>query len=131
MMKESILVNKSFNFAVRIVRLYRYLCTEKNEYVLSKQLERSGTAIGALISEGVFAESKVDFVHKYGIAQKECNETIYWLKLLYATEFINQREFESLSADATELIKMITASIITAKKSIKESKNKKDKGEEC
>lgn len=131
MMKESILVNKSFNFAVRIVRLYRYLCTEKNEYVLSKQLERSGTAIGALISEGVFAESKVDFVHKYGIAQKECNETIYWLKILYATEFINQREFESLSADATELIKMITASIITAKKSIKESKNKKDKGEEC
>ncbi|MEI6555686.1 MAG: four helix bundle protein [Paludibacter sp.] len=130
-MKESILVNKSFNFAVRIVRLYRYLCTEKNEYVLSKQLERSGTAIGALISEGVFAESKVDFVHKYGIAQKECNETIYWLKILYATEFINQREFESLSADATELIKMITASIITAKKSIKESKNKKDKGEEC
>ena len=128
-MKESVLADKSFNFAVRIVRLYRYLCTEKNEYVLSKQLERSGTAIGALISEGVFAESKVDFVHKYGIAQKECNETIYWLRLLQATEFINQREFESLSSDATELIKMITASIITAKKSIKENK-KKDKGKE-
>lgn len=129
-MKESVLADKSFAFAVRIVRLYRYLCTEKNEYVLSKQLERSGTAIGAMISEGVFAESKVDFVHKFGIAQKECNETIYWLRLLQATEFINQREFESLTADATELIKMITASIITAKKSIKENKNKKDKSEE-
>ena len=129
-MKESILSEKSFNFAVRIVKVYRYLCTQKNEYVLSKQLERSGTAIGALLSEGVFAESKVDFVHKYGIAQKECNETIYWIKLLYATEFINQKEFESLTSDATELIKMITASIITAKKSIKENIRKNDKSEE-
>ncbi|MDD3320952.1 MAG: four helix bundle protein [Paludibacter sp.] len=117
-MKKSILADKSFDFAVRIVKVYRYLCIEKNEYVLSKQLERSGTAIGALISEGVFAESKADFVHKYGIAQKECNETIYWLRLLNATDFINQKEFESLSDDATELIKMITASILTAKRSI-------------
>jgi four helix bundle protein len=124
-MAESILVEKSFNFAIRIVKVYRYLCVEKSEYVLSKQLERSGTAVGALISEGVFAESKVDFVHKYGIAQKECNETIYWLKLLFATDFINQREFESLLNDATELIKILTASILTAKKSINNNKKKK------
>lgn len=118
-MAESVLSEKSFHFAVRIVKLYRYLCIEKNEYVLSKQLERSGTAIGALISEGVYAESKADFIHKYGVAQKECNETIYWLKLLKATDFISQKEYDSLSTDATELIKMITASILTAKKSVK------------
>ena len=118
-MAESILGDKSFKFAIRVIKLYRHLCVEKNEYVLSKQLERSGTAIGALISEGCFAESKPDFVHKYGIAQKECNETMYWLRLLYATEFINQKEFDSMMFDATELMKIITASIITAKKSIK------------
>ena len=76
-MKESILTEKSFNFAIRIVNFYRYLCQEKKEYILSNQLLRSGTAIGALISEGCYAESKLDFIHKYGIAQKECNETIY------------------------------------------------------
>jgi four helix bundle protein len=118
-MRESVLSDKSFQFAIRVVKLYRYLCVEKNEYVLSKQLERSGTAIGALISEGCYAESKSDFAHKYGIAQKECNETMYWLRLLYATEFINQKEFDSMIFDATELMKLITASIITAKKSIK------------
>lgn len=104
--------------------MYRYLCTEKNEYVLSKQLERSGTAVGALISEAVFAESKADFVHKYGIAQKECNETMYWLRLLYATEFISEIQFQSMIDDATELMKMITASIITAKKSLGRNKSK-------
>lgn len=117
-MRESVLSDKSFQFAIRVIKLYRYLCVEKNEYVLSKQLERSGTAIGALISEGCYAESKSDFVHKYGIAQKECNETMYWLRLLYATEFINQKEFDSMIFDATELMKLITSSIITAKKSI-------------
>lgn len=117
-MRESVLSDKSFQFAIRVIKLYRYLCVEKNEYVLSKQLERSGTAIGALISEGCYAESKSDFVHKYGIAQKECNETMYWLRLLYATDFINQKEFDSMIFDATELMKLITSSIITAKKSI-------------
>lgn len=117
-MRESVLSDKSFQFAIRVIKLYRYLCVEKNEYVLSKQLERSGTAIGALISEGCYAESKSDFVDKYGIAQKECNETMYWLRLLYATEFINQKEFDSMIFDATELMKLITSSIITAKKSI-------------
>jgi four helix bundle protein len=118
-MKESILTEKSFNFAIRIVNTYKYLSENKKEFVLSKQLLRSGTAIGALQSEGSFAESKVDFIHKYGIAQKECNESIYWLKLLYRTNYINQKEFDSLTNDAIELMKILTASIITAKKSIK------------
>jgi four helix bundle protein len=118
-MKESILTEKSFNLAIRIVNTYKYLSENKKEFVLSKQLLRSGTAIGALQSEGSFAESKVDFIHKYGIVQKECNESIYWLKLLYATNYINQKEFDSLTNDAIELMKILTASIITAKKSIK------------
>ena len=77
---------------------------------------RSGTAIGALQSEACFAESKADFIHKYGIAQKECNESIYWLKLLRRTNYIVQNEFESLENDAIELLKMITSSIITVKR---------------
>jgi four helix bundle protein len=122
-MKESILNEKSMNFAIRIVNLYKYLSENKKEYVLSNQLLRSGTAIGALLSEGTFAESKADFIHKYGIAQKECNESIYWLKLLFRTDYINQKEFESLTTDAIELMKMITASILTAKRSINDRRN--------
>ena len=118
-MRENILTEKSFNFAIRIVNSYKHLSEKKKEYVLSKQLLRSGTAIGALQSEGSFAESKLDFIHKYGIAQKECNETIYWLKLLFRTDYLNAKEFESLECDVVELMKMITASIITAKKSVK------------
>jgi len=121
-MKESILTEKSFNFAIRIVNLYRYLSENKKEYVLSKQLLRSGTSIGALQSEGSFAESKVDFIHKFGIAQKECNESIYWLKLLYRTDYINEKEFESLLNNAVEIMKILTASILTAKKSIKDKR---------
>lgn len=117
-MNESVLANKSFDFAIRIVNLYKYLTDVKKEYVLSKQLLRSGTAIGALQSEGSFAESKPDFIHKYGIAQKECNETIYWLKLMHRTEYIDQKQFDSMNNDAVELLKIITASIITAKKSL-------------
>jgi four helix bundle protein len=117
-MKESILAEKSFDFSIRIVNLYKYLTDTNKEYVLSEQLLRSGTAIGALQSEGSFAESKLDFIHKYGISQKECNETIYWLKLLCRTNYISQKEFESMAIDATELMKIITASIITAKKSL-------------
>ncbi len=124
-MSESILEVKSFNFAIRIVNFYKYLCKEKSEFVLSKQLLRSGTAVGALVSEGCYAESKIDFIHKYGIAQKECNETNYWLKLLHKTDFINHKEFDSLSKDSTELMKMITASIVTAKRHEKERKEMK------
>ncbi len=117
-MKESILAEKSFDFAIRVVNLYKYLTEKKKEFVLSKQLLRSGTAIGALLSEGSFAESKPDFIHKFGIAQKECNETIYWLKLLQKTDYIDTIQFESMYKDAVSLLKMITSSILTAKKSL-------------
>jgi four helix bundle protein len=85
MMKENIVKNKSFGLAVRIVKLYQYVCEQKKEFVLSKQLLRSGTSVGAMVREAEHAESKLDFKHKMAIAQKEINETIYWLELLKET----------------------------------------------
>ena len=114
-MKESILKSKSFSLAVRSVRLYRYLCEQKTEYVLSEQVLRSGTSVGAMVREAEYSESKADFAHKMGIARKELNETLYWLELLLQTEYITQTEYDSLSADAIEIIKMLTTSIKTAK----------------
>ncbi len=115
-MAESILKEKSFAFSVRIINLYKYLAESKKEYVLSKQLLRSGTAIGALIRESRNAESKMDFVHKLGIAQKECDETIYWLELLKETNYISAPEFNSLNKNADELLKILKSSILTAKR---------------
>jgi four helix bundle protein len=92
-MKENIIRNKSFDFAVRIVRLNQYLCISKKELVLSKQLLRCGTSIGAMVREAEHAETKADFKHKMGIAQKEINETIYWLELLKATDYITTEQF--------------------------------------
>ena len=117
-MKENIVKNKSFGFAVRIVRLYQYLCEQKKEFVLSKQLLRSGTSVGAMVREAEHAESKLDFKHKMAIAQKEINETIYWLELLQATNYLNNEQFESVNTDAVELIKLITSIIITSKTNI-------------
>jgi len=117
-MKGSILAEKSLDFAIRVVNMYKFIQQEKKEFILIKQLLRRGTAIGALISEGFYAESKSEFIHKYCIAQKECNETIYWLKLLFKTNYINDVEFESIIKDAEELMKMITSSILTARKSL-------------
>ena len=117
-MKDSVLRTKSLKFAVRIVNLYKHLCNENKEFVLSKQILRSGTSPGAMIREAEHSESKADFIHKLAIAQKEINETIYWLELLHATGYISDKEFESINNDAVEIIKMITASIKTAKKTI-------------
>lgn len=117
-MKESILKNKSFKFAVRIVNLYKYLCEEKKEFVLSKQVLRSGTSVGAIVREAEHSESKADFIHKMAIAQKEINETLYWLELLSETKYITTNEFESINTDAIEIIKMLTSSIKTAKQSL-------------
>jgi len=117
-MKKSILKQKSFSFAVRIVNLYKYLCDSKKEYVLSKQILRSGTSVGAMIREAEHAESNSDFVHKMAIAQKEINETIYWLELLCETKYISATEFENLNADAVEIIKMLTSSIKTVKQKL-------------
>ena len=114
----NLLKDKSFNFAIRIVKLYKYLNEEKKELILSKQMLRSGTSIGAMVSESEHSESKSDFIHKLSIAQKEANETLYWLKLLYMTDYISQNVYESINEDASELMRIITASIKTAKQSI-------------
>jgi four helix bundle protein len=119
MSERSIIKEKSFAFALRIVKLSKYLRETKSEYILSKQLLRSGTAIGALIREAKNAESSADFIHKFAIAQKECDETIYWLELLYGSEYITKKEYFSISSDANELLKMLRSSIITIKRKTK------------
>ena len=118
MMRENVIKVKSFAFAVRIVKLYQYLCEKKKEFVLSKQLLRSGTSVGAMVREAEHAESKTDFKHKLGIAQKEINETIYWLELLLATDYLNKNEFESLNSDAIEIIKLVTSILKSTKANI-------------
>ncbi len=117
-MRKSILKDKSKAFALRMIRLYKYLCEEKKEFILSKQLLRSGTSIGANVAEGVYAESKADFVAKYAIAQKETAETIYWLELLHESDYLSTDGFESLKGDAVELMKLIASSIKTVKEQI-------------
>ncbi len=109
------LVDKSFLFAIRIVTIYKILTQEHKEYILSKQLLRSGTAIGALIREAQNAESKADFVHKLGIAQKECDETIYWIDLLNATDYLKESDYKLLNEGAKELLRILRSSIITTK----------------
>lgn len=113
--RKSIIQDKSFAFAIRIVNLYKHLSLNQKEYVLSKQLLRSGTAFGALVREAQNAESKADFIHKLAIAQKECDESIYWIELLKQTEYLNENEFEDISMGATELLKMIKSAILTTK----------------
>lgn len=117
-MKENVLKEKSFRFAVRVVKLYKYLCEEKKEFVLSKQVLRSGTSVGALVREAEHAESKSDFVHKLAIAQKEINETTFWLELMCETEYILTKEFEDINLEAIEIIKMLTTIIKTTKLTI-------------
>ena len=100
---------KSKAFDVRVVKLYQYLCEEKKEYVLSKQILRSGTSIGANIAESECAISRKDFVSKIYIALKECVETIYWLELLYDTDFLSEKEFQSMKNDCEEMRKMMSS----------------------
>ena len=117
-MKENIVKTKGFLFAVRVVKLYKFLCESKNEFVLSKQLLRSGTSVGAMVREAEHAETKNDFKHKMGIAQKEINETIYWLELLKETDYLTQEQFESINTDAIEIIELITSIIKSVKANI-------------
>ncbi len=117
-MKANILKDKSFDFAVRIVNLYKFLKKEYGEYILSQQLIKSGTSIGAIIREAEHAESTKDFIHKLSIGLKEANESKYWLDLLVATEFITKKMYESLNKDCEELLKMLIASVITSKRRI-------------
>jgi len=113
--KKSVLKDKSVAFALRCVNLYKYLTESKKEFVLSKQLLRSGTSVGANVREAQSAESNADFIHKLGMAQKECGETIYWLELLFASKYISQEEFSSIHPEAEELMKMLRSSILTLK----------------
>ena len=106
---SAIIENKSFEFAIRIVNLYKYLTTEKKEYVLSKQLLKSGTSIGANVSEGEQAQSKADFHSKMCISLKEANETYYWLRLLLATEYITEKEYNSIESDIKEILALLTS----------------------
>ena len=108
MKNDNVIQSRSFDFAVRIVRLYKYLTQEKKEFVLSKQILRSGTSIGANIEEAIGGQSKKDFYAKMTIAYKEARETLYWLRLLIATDYINKEEAESIKNDCIEIIKILT-----------------------
>lgn len=116
-MKENIVKAKSFDFAVNVVHLYKRLI-EKNELILGKQLLRSGTSVGANIRESCNAESRRDFIHKLSVAQKECDESIYWLELLRKTEYIGEEQFSSLSNEANDILRILKSSIITAKRNL-------------
>ena len=111
---KKIVLMKSEDFEVRIIKFYKFLTETKKEFVLSKQVLRSGTGIGANLSESECAISKSDWLAKVYIALKESNETLYWLRLLLKTDFINQAEFDSLYADCEEIKRMLTASTKTA-----------------
>ena len=111
---------KSLAFAVRCVMLQRLLSSERNEYVLSKQLLRSGTSIGANVREGKKAQSKADFINKMNIALKEADETQYWLEVMKLSNTINENEYTSLNNDVSELIAMLTSIVVSSKKSIQQ-----------
>jgi four helix bundle protein len=114
-MAKSIVVEKSCVFAIRIIRRYKFLVDEKREYVLTKQLLGSATAVGALLKEAEHAQLKPDFLSKVNIALREANETVYWLMLLKDTDYISVKEFNSIHADAEELVKLIASIVKTTK----------------
>lgn len=116
-MSQYIVRDKSFSFALRIIKLSKYLNEQKKEYVLSKQVLRSGTAVGALIREAEQGESKADFIHKLAIALKEAKETEYWLALLFHSDYVEEKSYLSINADVEELIKLLVSIIKTSKHS--------------
>ena len=115
-MKDNIILDKSFEFAIRVVKLYKYLCDDKKEYVLSKQLLRAGTSIGANINEAQAGQSKADFISKMAIASKEARESKYWIDLLIKTDYldINENHVKSLLNDIEEIIKLLTSIVKTS-----------------
>ncbi len=115
MKKENIIKTKSFLFSVRIINLYKFLTSDKREFILAKQLLRSGTSIGAMIRESEHAESKADFIHKLSIALKEANETEYWLDLLEETNYLNESEYKSIQEDIQEILKLLISIIKMSK----------------
>jgi len=120
-MKENIVKEKSFSLAMEIIKTYKYLVENKKEYVMSKQLLRSGTAIGALIREAEHAESKADFVHKLAISLKEANESDYWIELLHKSNYLAQFEYELIQNKNLELIRLLTSIIKSMKENMRKS----------
>ena len=116
-MKENIIADKTFKFSLRIIDVYKELVNSKKEYVLSKQLLRAGTSIGANVNEAIEAQSKADFIHKLSIALKEARETEYWIKLLISSDYLNSSQ--GLNDEISEIIKILTAIIKTAKENQK------------
>lgn len=114
-MKKNIVKEKSFSFSVCIVKLCQQLIERKREYVLSRQLLRSGTAVGALIREAEHAESKADFIHKMSISLKEANETDYWIDLMYETQYLSQKQYDHTKEEIIEIIKLLISIIRTSK----------------
>ena len=114
-MARDVLKDKSYAFAIRVVRLSQYMHDEHKEYVLSRQILKSGTAIGALVREAKYAQSTLDFIHKLSIALKEANETYYWLSLLYDTNYIEEKLYNSLLNDCDELISILVSIVKTTK----------------
>ncbi len=112
---DSVILDKSKAFAIRIIKLYRFLCEEKREFVISKQLLRSGTSIGANCREASRAQSKPDFISKMNIALKEADESAYWLELLHETDYLNDDQFNSIYAESDELIKILVSIVKTTK----------------
>lgn len=117
-MKENLVREKSYAFALRIVKLYKWLCSEKKEYVLAKQIVRSGTAIGANVEEAIGGQSKKDFYSKMTIAYKETRETHYWLRLLHDSDLINDNSYKSIVKECDELLKIIGSITKTTKRTI-------------
>jgi len=113
---KSVLKVKSYSFSLRIIKLYKYLCNDKKEFVISKQILRSGTSVWAMIREWEFAQSKADFINKMTIALKEINETWYWLDLLKDSDYLLESEYISLYIDYEEIIKMLISTVKTSKK---------------
>jgi len=118
-MKENVVKNKSFTFALRIVKMYQFLCEQKKEFVLSKQLLRSGTAVGALVREAEQAESPADFIHKMAIALKEANDTESWIELLFQANYIDDIAYNSIKTDLSEILKLLISIIKTTKQNAK------------
>ncbi|HKJ49431.1 MAG TPA: four helix bundle protein [Christiangramia sp.] len=114
-MKENVIRTKSFEFSIKIVKLYKSIVAEKKEFVLSRQLIRSGTSIGAMVRESEHAESRADFIHKLSIALKEANETDYWLDLLKESDYISDLEYNEMKEDISGILKILTKIIKTSK----------------
>jgi four helix bundle protein len=117
-MKENIIQEKSYKFAIRIVKLYQYIINEKKEYVLSKQILRCGTSIGANIEEAIGGQSKADFISKISIAYKEARETLYWIRILKDTDYITELQAQSIISDINEILKIITSIQTSSKKNL-------------